>query len=83
VWNKARKDFDWDHTTALPPALAGVFKGDEPLYCDLRWARKEVHLTRKHSGFATNGLSGLELYAAGSAIEIGIDGHSDPTDLLP
>jgi WD40 repeat protein len=53
VWNKARKDFDWDHTTSLPPMLAGVFKGEEPLFCDLRWARKEVHLSRKHPGFAT------------------------------
>lgn len=32
--------------------LAGVFKGDEPLYHDLRWAREEVHLSRKHPGFA-------------------------------
>ena len=27
-----------------------------------------------------DGLSGLELHAAGSAIEISIDGHPDPTD---
>jgi hypothetical protein len=53
VWNKARKDFDWDRTTSLPSMLAGVFKGDGPLYHDLRWAREEVHLSRKHPGFAT------------------------------
>jgi TIR domain len=29
VWNKARKDFDWDRTNSLPPMLAGVFKGNE------------------------------------------------------
>jgi hypothetical protein len=33
--------------------LAGAFKGDEPLYHDLRWAREELHLSRKHPGFAT------------------------------
>ena len=53
VWNKARKDFDWDRTTSLPSMLAGVFKGDGPLYYDLRWAREEVHLSCKHPGFAT------------------------------
>jgi hypothetical protein len=53
VWNNARKDFDWDQTTSLPPVLAGVFKGETPLYHDLRWAREEVHLTRKHHAFAT------------------------------
>ena len=37
-WNKAKKDFDWEHTTSLPPMLAGVFEADEPLYQDLRWA---------------------------------------------
>src|SRR4029077_8373869 len=53
VWNNARKDFDWDQTTSLPPVLAGVFKGETPLYHDLRWAREEVHLTRKHHEFGT------------------------------
>src|SRR4029077_20413560 len=28
-------------------------KGDEPLYQDLRWAREDVHLSRKHPAFAT------------------------------
>jgi hypothetical protein len=53
AWNKATKDFDWDCTNALPPTLAGAFKGEEPLYQDLRWAREEVQLSRKHPRFAT------------------------------
>jgi hypothetical protein len=53
VWHKAKKDFDWDRTSSLPTTLAGVFKGEEPLYHDLRWAREEVQLSRKHPGFAT------------------------------
>src|SRR5258708_35123406 len=52
VWSKAQKDFDWSRTTSLPPMLAGVFKGEEPLYQDLRWARTEVELSRKHPKFA-------------------------------
>jgi WD40 repeat protein len=52
VWDKARKDFAWDKTTAIAPLLAGAFQGEEPLYQDLRWAREEVHLSRKHPGFA-------------------------------
>ena len=53
VWDKARKDFSWDKTTALASLLAGAFEGEEPLYQDLRWAREGVHLSRKHPGFAT------------------------------
>src|SRR5262249_36381693 len=52
AWNKATKDFDWDCTTALPPTLAGAFKGEEPLYQDLRWAREEVQRSRKDPRFA-------------------------------
>jgi hypothetical protein len=51
VWNKTKKDFDWERTTSLPPMLAGVFGGDEPLYLDLRWAK--VHFSRKHPSFAS------------------------------
>jgi WD domain, G-beta repeat/TIR domain len=53
VWDKARKDFAWDKTTALPNLLARTFEGEEPLYQDLRWAREEVHLSRKHPQFAS------------------------------
>jgi hypothetical protein len=28
VWDKARKDFAWDKTTALAPLLAGAFQGE-------------------------------------------------------
>ncbi len=38
VWNEARRDFDFDRSTALNSALAGVFNS-EPIYVDLRWAR--------------------------------------------
>ena len=44
VWDQERGDFDWDATTALPPALTGVFS-EEPFYIDLRWARSADHLT--------------------------------------
>ena len=50
---QGKKEFDWDRTTSLPPMLAGVLKGDEPLYLDLRWARSEVDLSRKHPKFAS------------------------------
>jgi len=53
VWDKARKDFAWDKTTALPTLLGRTFEGEEPLYQDLRWAREEVHLSRKHPQFAS------------------------------
>jgi WD40 repeat protein len=52
VWDKLKKDFDWDQTNALPHLLTGVFGGEEPLYLDLRWARTEVQLSRKHPEFA-------------------------------
>ena len=53
VWDKARRGFAWDKTTALAPSLAGAFEGEEPLYQDLRWARTEVDLSRKHPKFAS------------------------------
>jgi TIR domain len=53
VWNKAKKDFDWNRTNALPPMLAGVFKGEEPLYENLCWAREDVQLSGKDPRFAT------------------------------
>src|SRR6202008_3136955 len=46
------QDFDWCRTNALPELLAGAFDGHQPLYLDLRWARTEVQLTRKHPEFA-------------------------------
>lgn len=49
-WDDVRADFDWQHTTALPPILAQHFK-HEPLYVDLRWARSATDLTLKHPYF--------------------------------
>jgi WD domain, G-beta repeat len=50
IWDKARKDFAWDKTTALPSLLARTFEGEEPLYQDLRWAkRKSIFLANIHS----------------------------------
>lgn len=43
-WDAASGDFDWTTTTALPPTLRGVF-AEEPRYVDLRWARREEHLS--------------------------------------
>jgi tetratricopeptide (TPR) repeat protein len=51
VWDRVKKDFDWDRTNSLLPILAGVFKGNEPLYEDLRWARTASDLSRKHLKF--------------------------------
>lgn len=45
VWDHAKADFDWDHTTALPPTLRGAFKDQPPLWVDLRWARKAPDLS--------------------------------------
>jgi hypothetical protein len=52
VWDNDKKDFDWDRTTALPRMLVGAYEGDEPLYLDMRWARSEEDLSRKHPKFA-------------------------------
>jgi WD40 repeat protein len=52
VWDDANHEFDWDHTNALPRLLAGVFEGNQPLYLDLRWAKEQVHFSRKHPSFA-------------------------------
>ena len=50
AWNAAERDFDWNATTALPPLLSGTFR-DEPLYVDLRWARKSEELSLRHTQF--------------------------------
>ncbi len=43
AWSAAAGDFDWDHTTALPPSLRGAFRL-EPLYVDLSWAHEAQFL---------------------------------------
>lgn len=40
VWDEVVGDFDWQRTTALPPAVCDAFR-EEPRYIDLRWARAE------------------------------------------
>ena len=49
-WDADRNDFDPVHSTALPPSLLGVFRG-EPRWLDLRWARSEDQLDLRHSRF--------------------------------
>jgi WD40 repeat protein len=50
VWRPHSGDFDWDASTAVPPALRGLF-GEEPRHLDLRWARTETELDLRHSRF--------------------------------
>lgn len=49
-WDSHRADFDPTFSTALPPALFGVFT-EEPRHLDLRWAREETDLDLRHSRF--------------------------------
>ncbi|GAA2509799.1 hypothetical protein GCM10010201_00410 [Pilimelia columellifera subsp. columellifera] len=48
-WDETRGDFT-DDSTAVPAALRGVFT-EEPLFLDLRWTRKEQHLSLRHPRF--------------------------------
>jgi hypothetical protein len=50
VWDTDRGDFDRQRSTAVPPALHGVFR-EEPRHLDLRWARSESELDLRHSRF--------------------------------
>lgn len=49
-WNAAENDFDWSTTTAFPKLQRKVFD-DLPLYLDLRWARKDEHLSLRNPDF--------------------------------
>jgi WD40 repeat protein len=49
-WDAKRGDFDWDASSAVPPALEGVF-AEEPRVLDLRWAHDEDQLDLRHSRF--------------------------------
>jgi WD40 repeat protein len=49
AWDGDRADFDWGRTTALPSLMAGWF-ANEPLWVDLRWARKK-DLSVRHGRF--------------------------------
>jgi WD40 repeat protein len=50
TWNTAEGDFDWGTTTALPRLERKVFSR-LPLYLDLRWARKDEHLSQRNPDF--------------------------------
>jgi WD40 repeat protein/Flp pilus assembly protein TadD len=50
LWDDVGGDFNWKESTALPQNLRGRFT-NEPLYVDLRWARKEDMLSLRHSQF--------------------------------
>jgi len=49
-WDTSARDFDWTRTDALPKQLSGAFE-EEPLYLDLRWAKREEQLTLAHQEF--------------------------------
>ena len=50
VWDAGNHDFDWTRTDALPRTLERIFT-QEPLFLDLRWARKEEQLSLRHPEF--------------------------------
>jgi len=50
AWNRTAGDFDWNRTTALPKSLPG-WSTEEPLWVDLRQARREEDLSLKNPAF--------------------------------
>jgi WD40 repeat protein len=40
AWDAEARDFDWERTTCLSPEIKGLQR-EEPLYVDLRWARRQ------------------------------------------
>jgi hypothetical protein len=50
AWSEPAKDFDWQQTDALPPALKGVLS-TEPLWVDLRTATSEGLFSPKAPAF--------------------------------
>ena len=52
-WDADAGDFDWERTTALPPALRGRFD-EEPRYVDFSWARRDEHLSLSNPAFRGN-----------------------------
>ena len=53
TWDSSAGDFNWERTSALPRNLTEVFT-DEPLFLDLRWARKSEDLSLNNPGFREN-----------------------------
>jgi len=50
AWDPESNDFDWQRTTALPPALRGCFQ-EEPLWVDMRWAKTQQQLSLENPAF--------------------------------
>ncbi len=50
VWDEARRDFDWERTTALPAVLQSKLS-DEPLYVDIRAQASAESLSLRNSKF--------------------------------
>ena len=50
VWDAEAGDFDWQATTALPQLMRGRLS-EEPLWVDMRWARKSDELTLRNPAF--------------------------------
>lgn len=50
TWDGSNRDFDWARTDALPRDLGGVFE-EEPLWVDMRWARRESELDLRNPRF--------------------------------
>ena len=49
-WDRTHNDFDWSLQPPLPPPLRGAY-GEEPRYVDLRWVRREEHLSLRDPRF--------------------------------
>lgn len=49
-WDQDLCDFDWEHTSALPPQLRGWFDA-EPLWVDLTWARTDPQRSCRSASF--------------------------------
>jgi uncharacterized protein YjbI with pentapeptide repeats len=50
VWDRKTGDFDWEKTTALPPAFRQAFAAD-PMYVDATWITRSEHLSLGHPRF--------------------------------
>ncbi|MEZ5181499.1 MAG: toll/interleukin-1 receptor domain-containing protein [Acidimicrobiales bacterium] len=50
VWDDRAGDYDPERSTALHPALRGVFRS-EPRHIEMQWARSETDLTIRHPRF--------------------------------
>jgi TIR domain len=67
VWNPDVGDFDWRRTNALPRQLIGFF-GNEPLYLDMRWAKRQEQLSLAHQEFV-RGVAGIAAAIRGVSLD--------------